>query len=212
MNPYEELGVARDADAGAIKAAYRRRAQRAHPDRGGSSESFALVQKSYEILSDPERRRRFDETGDDGAFVDVDAGFLNGIAMAVLGAMDACDVDHVDVQRALVTAMRDGIVKLRAQRKSIEQAIEKRRRAAERWHRKVEGDNVIRRLVEGDIAVKQHHLAQLDAQIASAERTIAFLEEYRYEVDPRAGPAPRGYDPFSSAQAAFFQQMGGGQR
>jgi molecular chaperone DnaJ len=61
---YRILGVARDASAAVIKRAYRRLAQKLHPDRepGSSREAFQELQAAYEILTDAERRRRYDET------------------------------------------------------------------------------------------------------------------------------------------------------
>jgi len=64
MNPYDTLKVPADADPGVIKKAYRSAAQGAHPDRGGSDEAFHQVQLAYDVLSDPERRDRYDRTGD----------------------------------------------------------------------------------------------------------------------------------------------------
>ena len=62
-DPYAALGVARDASQDDIRQAYRRKAQRAHPDRkGGDAERFRAIQEAYDILSDPARRSRYDET------------------------------------------------------------------------------------------------------------------------------------------------------
>lgn len=65
-NPYDELGVAPDATAEQIKTAYREKVMRTHPDRGGNRAEFERVQAAYELLTDPVRKRRFDETGDCG--------------------------------------------------------------------------------------------------------------------------------------------------
>lgn len=60
---YDILKVPRDAAHRAIKAAYRKEARRVHPDRpGGSTEGFKRLQQAYEILSDPQRRREYDES------------------------------------------------------------------------------------------------------------------------------------------------------
>ena len=59
---YAVLGVSRSATAKQIKDAYRKAARTAHPDHGGSAEQFHAVAVAYEMLSDPERRRRYDRT------------------------------------------------------------------------------------------------------------------------------------------------------
>ncbi len=66
-DPYEVLGVSRDAGADEIKSAYRRLARRYHPDVNGgdaeAEEKFKEVGQAYSVLSDPESRARFDRFG-----------------------------------------------------------------------------------------------------------------------------------------------------
>lgn len=63
-DPYETLGVKRDASQAEIKKAYRRLAKKLHPDlsQGGATtqDEFQRVGAAYDILGDPEKRRRFD--------------------------------------------------------------------------------------------------------------------------------------------------------
>jgi molecular chaperone DnaJ len=63
---YEVLGVARDADAKAIKDAFRNLALRYHPDRNkepGAEERFKGIAEAYAVLSDPQKRKQYDTRG-----------------------------------------------------------------------------------------------------------------------------------------------------
>jgi len=61
-NYYLILGIAEDASREDIRAAFRRRALELHPDRSGMERGpFQEVQEAYNVLSDPERRGRYDQ-------------------------------------------------------------------------------------------------------------------------------------------------------
>lgn len=60
---YATLGVARGADTGEIKKAYRDLARTHHPDKGGDPEKFKAVQTAYDVLSDDQKRQVYDMTG-----------------------------------------------------------------------------------------------------------------------------------------------------
>ncbi len=59
-NPYQILGVGRKASPADIKKAYRRLAMLHHPDRGGDENKFKEVTEAYDVLSDPNKKRKFD--------------------------------------------------------------------------------------------------------------------------------------------------------
>src|SRR5512134_1941196 len=63
---YKILGVRRDADEKAIKAAYRKLARKYHPDvNKGAAERFKEIAEANAVLSDPEKRKRYDTLGPD---------------------------------------------------------------------------------------------------------------------------------------------------
>jgi curved DNA-binding protein len=63
---YDVLGVSHDADQDAIRSAYRKLARKYHPDLNSeedAEERFKELGEAYEVLSDPEKRERYDRLG-----------------------------------------------------------------------------------------------------------------------------------------------------
>ncbi len=92
---YATLGVAKDADAGAIKKAYRKLARQHHPDANeGDDSRFKEIGEAYGVLSDPEQRQQYDAIrqmshggarfapggGNGGGFEDLLGGLFGGAA------------------------------------------------------------------------------------------------------------------------------------
>ncbi|KAF9232008.1 hypothetical protein BU15DRAFT_90760 [Melanogaster broomeanus] len=63
---YDLLEVAPDASESELKKAYRKKALRLHPDKGGDPELFKEVTHAYEVLADPEKRGIYDARGESG--------------------------------------------------------------------------------------------------------------------------------------------------
>lgn len=91
---YETLGVTRDATPEELKRAYRKLARQYHPDANPNdpeaAERFKEIGRAYEVLSDPEKRQRFDMYGDEraasggfgdfGGISDLFSTFFGGVA------------------------------------------------------------------------------------------------------------------------------------
>jgi molecular chaperone DnaJ len=60
---YDILGVSKNATQEEIKKAFRKQARKHHPDAGGSEERFKEINEAYEVLSDPEKRKQYDQFG-----------------------------------------------------------------------------------------------------------------------------------------------------
>jgi DnaJ-class molecular chaperone len=85
---YEILEVNKDALPEEIKKAYRRLSKMHHPDKGGDPEKFKEINKAYAILSDPERRKYYDETGDTGESQRNESEFLGYFVQVMTVAIE----------------------------------------------------------------------------------------------------------------------------
>ena len=77
---YDVLGISRDADAAAIKRAYRKLAKKYHPDSNPGDKTaeqmFKDVNEAYDVLSDPKKKKLYDQFGH--AAFDETAGYGQG--------------------------------------------------------------------------------------------------------------------------------------
>lgn len=82
---YEILGVDKNATAEEIKKAYRKKAIQYHPDKNPGNkeaeEMFKEAAEAYEVLSDPDKRSRYDRYGHSGVGGSAGGGFGGGMSM-----------------------------------------------------------------------------------------------------------------------------------
>ncbi|MBQ9065401.1 MAG: molecular chaperone DnaJ [Blautia sp.] len=101
---YEVLGVSKDADEAQLKSAYRKLAKKYHPDvNPGNAEAeakFKEATEAYGILSDPDKRRQYDQFGH--------AAFENGGAGGGYGGFDFTGADFSDIFGDLFGGMFGG--------------------------------------------------------------------------------------------------------
>ena len=92
---YEVLGVPKTADDATIKKAYRTLAKKYHPDANpGDAEAekkFKEASEAYSILSDPEKRKQYDQFGH-AAF---DGGAGGGAGYGGFGGFDGADMGDI---------------------------------------------------------------------------------------------------------------------
>ncbi|GGM40376.1 DnaJ C-terminal domain-containing protein [Dactylosporangium sucinum] len=104
---YRVLGVNRDAPQDEIQRAYRKLARRSHPDvdrSPGAEDRFKQITEAYHVLSDPERRRKYDQFGSDWRHVTDEA--MRTPRPGNVGA--ARDVDLDDLFASLFGGHRPG--------------------------------------------------------------------------------------------------------
>ena len=204
MDPYEVLGVGRDADSMEVKRAYRRRAAEAHPDVGGSSEEFALVKHARDILADPTRRERYHRTGDttEAQPDNTMSAALQMVAAALdetLGKLAQANRNPHEVDSLLSmmkSALRTRAGKLRELNASARKAIAINEKLLGRF-KTAKGENLIEALIRASLANFRNIIEAHDRQLKAIEDAVGILDQYSFKADA----APRG------GQSALMQML-----
>lgn len=176
MNHYDTLGILPDASADEIKAAFRKGAAGAHPDReGGSTERMQAVNRAYAVLSDPQKRARYDQTGEDsqaGPTIDDRAAEL--LVSAFEEAIEK-DLEPVRHTRERLTVVRS---QLQAMQAKTEADIERMRRKIGRTKVKEGATNLVEQLIQRRISACTTRRAQMAEALEANERAGAMLADY----------------------------------
>lgn len=173
MNHYDTLNVPADASTDDIKQAFRRKASAAHPDKGGSDETMARLNKAYAVLSSPERRAQYDETGDDrepAPLADKAAQYLTSLFSDQLER----DGDIIQAVRTELSAAGQGA---QAEIERLGKKVAKLSRRRSKISVK-SGENLIHMLIDSQAASASREIAQFKELLEVIACTRALLEPY----------------------------------
>lgn len=175
---YSELGLDPDASDEEIQEAFRKKALETHPDAGGDREDFEAMILARDVLIDPDRRKKYDETGStipEDEISGILATYFSQVVKDHLGT----DYNTVD----LIGEMNDKLVaEIAAGRKAIEIANETARRLDD-VARRVSGPELLADVARTHAEKQRKNAARMADEIETARRVIVALEEYSYTVD-----------------------------
>ena len=188
FDPYKTLGVERTASTEEIKTAHRKTVKRAHPDVGGSTDSFHEAQRAYLVLSDQILRQRFDETGD---VDEIKADNLTQMAMSLISnmLMQILDGEADPFQHDLIEPMRVSIkkgigqqeAKVRKMQVAQNRAIKMRGR-----FKRQKGKNDMESLLEWHEKNIAKTLVELGGAVMVGKKALDILKDYEFQKDAAA--------------------------
>lgn len=195
LNPYDELGVARDATEAEIRKAYRTKAKIAHPDRNGDPTDWERISTSLAVLTDPKKRKTFDDTGrieedrpdnDRAAALQTIEMHMGNIINEFIQSQFRPDRDprRMDVIKVIrgkildeITAAKDGI-------KGGEKVVAFMRDMAKRFTKaKSSEDDPIVRGLDRQIKSAEQQLSDIRANVRQREMALKILGDYRFQAD-----------------------------
>lgn len=184
MSHYETLGIAKDSTANQIKSAYKKKAMKHHPDKGGDVKEFQKIQKAYDVLGDETRRQQYDETGDDAEAQDrslLDLQILGNLFTQIIDQVG--DVDRQDLVLILNDHLHGEITRASQAKKQQEYLIEKLTKILGRLKVAEGKRNLLGEMTEGKILQAQRTIQEIEESIKTVQRIRALLEGFEYEID-----------------------------
>lgn len=184
MNPYEILGIARDATDAAIKHAYRCAAQKTHPDKSGGDEGkFVSIQNAYELLSDPDRRAYFDQHGEDRGQVDAQSAVLAELAALFDAVMN--DPETRNPVEKMSEVIQAEILNQQGHKITKKGRVSDLEDACSRITYTGTGGNVLTGVLDRQISVLNRGIQGCDDRIVHLKAMVERLCFYSYRADPQ---------------------------
>lgn len=208
---YKTLGAAPGADSGDIKRAYRKKMAEAHPDKPeGSHEKAQAVNGAYLILSDPQKRAKYDASGsvDDGL---IDDGGIGAIAEVLVSAFEQAmarvadgELDYTDVAAAAKEVIIGFESNLVAAKANCNVRIRRCRRILKRLKFKGDGPDFVTRNLQMTLADAAEALANMNKQLAYIREAKIMANSYSYATDTQPSPT---YSTAYSPQRSIWDRL-----
>lgn len=188
---YELLGVEVDATETQIKRAYRKLAKRAHPDKGGDPEKFREITHAYEVLTDPERRKLYNETGSapDAKKSGPDPRLATVLGSVIMQAIqqNPHGCNPVDIGRKV---LNNRIAHLNGTATGDLEIVRRCRHIAANVTKTTEGDNIIANVLESHATGAETHAKQMKDEAEMLAQVLKLLDDYGWKPDAESGSTP----------------------
>ena len=184
---YDTLGVDEDASEKEIKDAYRKESKKHHPDAGGDEEKFKKAADAYAILSNPEKRKQYDETGStDGS--DPLAGIMGEMSQLFFKVIseNKKDIQYTNIIDIMLKVLSNAISLAKNDKTQKDKEIAKTKTLLGRVKRKNDdSENFFEGIIKGRIQQLQHDKLLINNQIKRFEFMIDFIDVYECSVMER---------------------------
>ena len=184
---YEILGVSRNATDDEIKKAYRKKSFMYHPDQNpndpNSEEMFKRIKSAYEVLSDPERRAVYDETG---ATEKVDfqgkmaSYIVNIILPDLVGQMEGA-FESVDMIQHVKNMLQADLNRNHEEKETGNRVVAKLNKFVERTKIKEGRKDFFINIVRNQIDQAKQDILRIDTEIEFLNNFLGIMDNYEYD-------------------------------
>lgn len=179
---YEILGVSRGASQEEIKKAYKKLAQKLHPDKGGSAQEFQDLQEAYSVLGSEDSRKVYDAGGSMDKGPDLRQRAMQELAGLFSTMMASREIPpYVNLVNEMRNQVKNAIVQRRNMRADIKRERRKIKMVRSRLKAK-EGSMLLQMLRQKRVEVwRAYRSVQQDLKML--DLVLVLIDDYEYEAD-----------------------------
>jgi len=178
MNYYRILGVPQDATFAEIKIAYKALAHVVHPDKGGGVKEFQELSEAYRVLSNPEKRDKYDK-GEDPGVITTD----EETARARLGGIFQQAISEAPEETDIIKAVGQGVRKISVQLSNALDKEKKTLRKAKHFRKRIKyrgkGVDIFDNIVADQITRSENDVKTLKKDIEICNIMIKMVKDYK---------------------------------
>lgn len=190
---YDTLDLNSDASPDQIQKAYKDKAKKLHPDKGGSDKEMAEVNHAYLILKDPIKRERYDKTGEETEvpFDKKFENFCNNIFMKLIEQEDVDYSDLIGLFKKQCDLHRRKLVNVKSELNSGLNKLDK-------VLKRLSGgkDGRIAKVVEGNINGLKMEIKKVEDEIDFMKAAEEIISSHTYNFDSPEDPNLAEYNYF----------------
>jgi DnaJ-class molecular chaperone len=168
MSHYDTLGIPDNASLADIKRAYRQLCSEHHPDKGGDVEKMAAVNDAYAVLSDPVKKRAYDEFGNPEA--DIEKIALGNVEHMIVDLMRN-GFEGRDWAEALREISREAVTGLESAKQSAARELGK----LEKMRGALAGNEIFERVYNAAHEEKTRAVQNARQDLAAGVRTVEIV-------------------------------------
>ena len=181
-NLYEVLGVTQSASSDEIKKAYRTLSKEYHPDAGGDAERFNEINEAYTVLSDTNRRKRYDETGETNVVNNQERilEYMIRSIVEIITVTPMMSITQKNVIEDIIKAARSTQKEIARNQESLKKKIEKFEVFLKNFKVKDGKVNMIAPAIENLMKDCETQIRKLDEENEFFNELIKFASDYEY--------------------------------
>lgn len=185
---YEVLGVGKNASKKEIKKAFRRMANKYHPDKNpGNPEKFIEATKAYRVLSDNEKREQYDRDGSIPEDLNVDSsawGILCGHLIRLV-SNSFVNLERTDIVFEITNSCIVEKKKVKKDLSDIDRCISRFEFVKKNLKSK-KGSNILSMSISNELNKLKEIRIVTKRRLSYVERALELLENYEYNVEKKS--------------------------